>query len=313
MKNLAIDCGSAAELLPWYLNGTLGQEESAALEAHMESCPGCRQEHRDTSFAAAAFNTHATADQLVRYAFHQVSMGPERTLLEDHLRICSRCAEELKLVEASRDRQHEDMDVSFETPAAEIPAALPFRRSPFRRSPFRRSPFRRSQSRSAQGWQLGAIAASLLAILAAGYWLWNLGSTAGTVGDTGPATAGLEGPGISLPAGSESGLRVIAASSGTFDEGASVLRLEARTSEVELTFAFDGPPPEGPAEIDVLDSVGRRLWRGSALTPLGDSRFQARLPIEAFPVGELTLRVRRRDGGRLVTFAETSILVEAAP
>lgn len=298
MKNEPIDCAAAAELFPWYLNGTLAPDESASIEAHLESCPRCRQEHRETAFAAAAYNAHPSAEQLVRYAFHEVSLGPQRTLLEDHLRGCSSCAEELRLVEASRDRQHADAGETLEIPSGTMPAPLPFRRP---------------EPRPSGAWRLGAIAASIVAILAAGYWLWNLGSPSGSVGSGGPAIAGIEGPGGDLPPAADGGLRVVAATSGTFDPASSVLRLAERASEVELTLTFDGAPPEGTAELEVLDSVGRRLWRGSALEAIGGSRFQARLPVEALPEGELTLRVRRRQGGRSVPYAQTSLQVETAP
>jgi anti-sigma factor RsiW len=35
---------SAQELLPWFLNGTLGADESAQVEQHMRSCAACRSE-----------------------------------------------------------------------------------------------------------------------------------------------------------------------------------------------------------------------------------------------------------------------------
>jgi hypothetical protein len=35
---------STQELLPWFLNGTLGGEELAQVEEHLRACPGCRSE-----------------------------------------------------------------------------------------------------------------------------------------------------------------------------------------------------------------------------------------------------------------------------
>jgi len=32
------------ELLPWYLNGTLAEDERRAVERHLQSCPSCRRE-----------------------------------------------------------------------------------------------------------------------------------------------------------------------------------------------------------------------------------------------------------------------------
>lgn len=36
----------ASELLPWYVNGTLGDEERARLDAHLEACASCREDLR---------------------------------------------------------------------------------------------------------------------------------------------------------------------------------------------------------------------------------------------------------------------------
>ena len=38
-----IDCERALKLIPWYVNGTLPQEEARALAEHLSSCPACRE------------------------------------------------------------------------------------------------------------------------------------------------------------------------------------------------------------------------------------------------------------------------------
>lgn len=40
-----ITCGMAADLLPLYLDGCCSADSSAALEAHMDTCPNCRAQY----------------------------------------------------------------------------------------------------------------------------------------------------------------------------------------------------------------------------------------------------------------------------
>lgn len=53
-----ITCGMAADLLPLYLDGCCSADSSAALAAHMDTCPNCRAQYaqlrRDLTPAAAA-------------------------------------------------------------------------------------------------------------------------------------------------------------------------------------------------------------------------------------------------------------------
>jgi anti-sigma factor RsiW len=43
-----------AELLPWYVNGTLGSAEHDAVAAHLSGCPACREEAAQCESLAAA-------------------------------------------------------------------------------------------------------------------------------------------------------------------------------------------------------------------------------------------------------------------
>ena len=304
MKNSTTDCATAAELFPWYLNGTLSPEEAEDLEAHLETCPKCRQEHRETAFAAATYNAHPTSEQLVRYAFHELAMGSERSLLEDHLKFCSTCADEVALIEGSRDRQHEETPAALDpTPAA---APLPFKKPPQKAAP------------ATSSWQLGAIAASLLAVLAVGYWMLQLDSPEGSGAGGGAAMAGLEAPAPGLPGGggdesSRGDFSIVATSPGDLElapSGETILVLESRASEIRLTLDFEGPVPEGLTEVEVLDSVQRRLWRGGVLEPSGASRILVTLPADTLREGEFQLRLRRRSGARLQTAGSAPFRVE---
>jgi len=48
------------ELLPWFVNGTLGAEETARVKAHLAECVACRQTHEDVIALADAVNRPAT-------------------------------------------------------------------------------------------------------------------------------------------------------------------------------------------------------------------------------------------------------------
>ena len=68
-----ITCGMAADLLPLYLDGCCSADSSAALEAHMDTCPACRAQYaqlrRDLTPAAPAAEdpgTDAIARALAR-------------------------------------------------------------------------------------------------------------------------------------------------------------------------------------------------------------------------------------------------------
>ena len=68
-----ITCGMAADLLPLYLDGCCSADSSAALAAHMDTCPNCRAQYaqlrRDLTPAAPAADdpgTDAIARALVR-------------------------------------------------------------------------------------------------------------------------------------------------------------------------------------------------------------------------------------------------------
>ena len=59
-----ITCGMAADLLPLYLDGCCSADSSAALEAHMDTCPNCRAQYaqlrRDLTPAADKAQHHGT-------------------------------------------------------------------------------------------------------------------------------------------------------------------------------------------------------------------------------------------------------------
>lgn len=144
-----MDCKHAAEILPWYLNGTLEALELAELEEHLAGCAACRAELAETESARLLFGGHPTAEMLVQYAFE----APEapRDLIEAHLAGCEACAEELIMVRQSRG---EMARTAAPRPAAKV---VPLTRS------VTPSPF----------WRAAAVAASVIGLLGVGGGLWG--------------------------------------------------------------------------------------------------------------------------------------------
>lgn len=95
-----MDCRQAAELLPWYLNGTLAADERGEVEDHLSSCARCRTELHETETARILFGGHPSAGLLVDYAFARPEVP--RDVVESHLAGCGACAAELALVRDSR-------------------------------------------------------------------------------------------------------------------------------------------------------------------------------------------------------------------
>lgn len=95
-----MDCETAIEWLPWYLNRSLGPAEGAAVRDHLERCPGCRGELGATLEVARLHATHPSAGSLAALAFGELDPA-ERGPVERHLEGCPACREELALAEAS--------------------------------------------------------------------------------------------------------------------------------------------------------------------------------------------------------------------
>ena len=95
-----MDCSNAAELTPWYLNGTLEAAERAEFEQHLVGCAPCRAELGETETARVLFGGHPTAEMLVDYAADRAET--QRDVIEAHLATCAACADELAMIRESR-------------------------------------------------------------------------------------------------------------------------------------------------------------------------------------------------------------------
>ena len=300
-----MDCTWAAETLPWYLNGTLDADETRNLEAHLESCPVCRQEHRETAFAAAAHSAHPPAEELVDFVFHRLALSSRRGVVERHLKACPTCALEVRLAEASRDTLAELDAEGADEPARTPPQAVPVVRQ-----------LRPRKAIAADWWRSAALAASLAAIIGAGFWLWNLepGSVdlaQGPGTESGGEARASVGPSLpQLPSASPQGAKasLVSIHPGALTVGAGAggvdsVELPSDAQELRITLLLPEATVGALLELQVLNVGDRVVWRGGVLRPAGDGLFTATLPLEFLPRGACSLRVRQRDGDRSETLA----------
>lgn len=149
---MTMNCDQVAELLPWYLNGTLDERDRGEVRLHLEGCKQCRQALEETRLAWRIFGQHVPAEALIALAWGETPEGIDPALLERHLQSCPECAAELEMVRTSRRLEEDDRVALFpsRTTAPPLPAALP-------------------------RWRAMALAAGLAGAVAAGGWIWTAG------------------------------------------------------------------------------------------------------------------------------------------
>lgn len=146
-----MNCETAIELLPWYLNGTLDAQEQRDVREHLAGCERCRRALEETRLAWKIHDQHLPTEALVALAWGETPEGLDPGVVERHLQGCPQCSAELELVRTSRALEEEDGGrvALFPPRRAEAPA------------------------RSAGGWRSAALAAGLAGMVAAGGWLWS--------------------------------------------------------------------------------------------------------------------------------------------
>lgn len=167
--------GRAAELIPWLVNGTLAEKETAELRAHLAVCSLCRGdlEAEQRLFEAVrgegplVFAGEPSLQKLLArieaddFALPARAAGGEAA--ED---AGPACALEAAAAAAAPARPA--------TPSAFIPDTRPGRGGPLRGAR-QRSPRRRLPAHRAVRWLTMAVAAEAL-VLAFGAWLWQSGA-----------------------------------------------------------------------------------------------------------------------------------------
>jgi predicted anti-sigma-YlaC factor YlaD len=142
-----MECEDTAELLPWFLNGTLAADQQQDVRDHLAQCDKCRQEMDETLFAHAVYRQHVPAEALIDHAFGRPVQAVGLELLEQHLQTCRECAEQYRMARESR-RLEQD----------EAAGAIPF-------------VSKEDQAKRVRLWQYGALAASLVAMIAVAGWI----------------------------------------------------------------------------------------------------------------------------------------------
>lgn len=146
-----VECERVAELLPWFRNGTLEGPELRLVREHLAVCQECQRESAETTFAWSVYQQHVPAEVLVNLAYDRPVVVALRDLFDRHLSTCSDCAEQLAMVSVSRQLEAEEEKEA--KPGVVVPLRAPV-------------PWQRPRV-----WQYGAIAATLLLVVAAGGWL----------------------------------------------------------------------------------------------------------------------------------------------
>lgn len=313
-----MNCETATELLPWYLNGTLDESERREVRGHLAGCEACRKALEDTRLAWTIYDQHIPSEALVALAWGESPDGYDPEVLERHLQSCPACAAELELVRTSR-RLEEDGDVAlFARPA---PKLTPPARAP---------------------WRSAALAAGLAGVVAASGWIW----TAGQTRDLEQQLAGARA--TPVPAATPSAPPEDAAARERLAQmSAEVETLRRQTDEMreQLTKIADAGPSEptarvnvwvgdlqptgdvvrgGPGEveelpaglaavamlrpthqenhknhrIEVVDAAGKVVWKAEELHRSQDNDFTVLLP--ALKAGSYTIRLSAMEGPKRV-------------
>jgi len=143
-------CDQSIELLPWLLNGTLGEEERQEVRQHLTACPSCQEALAGTRQAWKIFDQHIPTADLVGHA----AGDPLSAVFAEHLASCPECAAELELVRTSRGLAEDDR-IAVLSPRQPRVANLAGT-----------SPARPAAGR----WKAAALAAGLAGLIAANGW-----------------------------------------------------------------------------------------------------------------------------------------------
>lgn len=320
------------ELLPWLLNGTLGEGESQAVREHLATCDSCRRALDDTRLAWRVYDQHLPAEALVALAWGTgLPAGLDSAAVEGHLRSCPQCAADLELARTSRRLEEDDRIAVFPSPVVKA------------------APARSSASR---GWRAAALAAGLAGVVAASGWIDSAGriqTLEERLAERPPAAAPAPAPPVPVPepaptpvvpdgGGASEELARMAAELESLrkqaeEQSAKVRELEASRGSAgaaaplnayyrELRLVGDAvrggdvarEVPAGspsytftvPAEhdethrehrVEIQDESGKRVWSAEGLRREGDEyTFVVPQPLAA---GLYTVRILAPDGTKL--------------
>ncbi|HEX6865330.1 MAG TPA: zf-HC2 domain-containing protein [Thermoanaerobaculia bacterium] len=329
-----LNCDQVAELLPWYLNGTLDEGEQGEVRVHLEGCTQCRQALEDTRLAWRIYDQHIPSEALVALAWGETPEGLDPDVLERHLETCPECAAELEMARTSRRLEEDERIALFPT------SARPAR-----------------TERSAPGWRTAAMAAGLAGIVAASGWVWTAGrandleerlAQAGRPVETAPAPA---------PAPDAGRLSEMTAEVERLQRREAELRRQQEEMQEQLARIAQAAPAvpspqinawigdlrpmqdvvrggsaaaeELPAgrtaslilgtshkethrghRVEIVDSAGKVVWSADGLVPDGETNdYGITLPAGTLKPGAYTIRISAQEEGKRVELESYSVRV----
>jgi anti-sigma factor RsiW len=271
-------CDQANELLPWLLNGTLGEEERQTLREHLAGCAKCREALAETRFAWQVFDQHLAPETLVALAYGEAPPeGLDPELAGRHLASCPRCAAEMELVQTSRRLEEDDRVVPLARPAR--PAAA------------------RTSSSGSRAWRASALAAGLAGLVALGGWI----RTADQLAERrAPQINGAYVDGRANEGAERS------------SEAPAPTRIEAdRLAYLSLPAEHEETHGAGGHSVAILDSSGKVVWSAPGLLrDSGNDDYTLTLPEGFLKPGSYTLRITAQEGGREVVTETYAVQVD---
>jgi len=91
-------CRHVIEFLPWYVQGSLGEEESKPLRSHLGECRACRQELAATAEMLGILIEHVDSMELAAYAHDLDDTCTSGARVGAHLVACPSCLAEVSLL-----------------------------------------------------------------------------------------------------------------------------------------------------------------------------------------------------------------------
>lgn len=93
------------ELLPWYLNGTLSEDQARKVETHLKACPKCQKELEEIKWLSSGVKVvggitaspHIQSEKLLLFIEEPESLSPdEKATIEKHVESCATCYNEIQ-------------------------------------------------------------------------------------------------------------------------------------------------------------------------------------------------------------------------
>jgi hypothetical protein len=275
-----MDTQKAIELLPWYLNGSLSEDERRQVEEQLASSEECRTALEQTRAAARIFAVRLPGEALVDQVFGAEDIAPGEAARHRSPRAVS--GDDLELMELIRqskaaldwseqtDRKREAAQPAPATPAVTHQAA-------------------------GHRWRLLAVAASVAFAVTTSGWLWS-SNRPGAPAASGLVQAELQ-PGIHFvelePQSTyrDGGLPTSA--------GAPTATISSAQPQVVLSLTVATATPES-VRVEIRDAQGTLVRRSDAAPGPTSIHYEVLLTTAGLPLGELELRLVTADSGELL-------------